>query len=94
MRNQFERQLSRYCKEVVKHWSVPTGRRHVDHARWTIARLSGLTWQQVIDRFPDLKRYSEPETQVKKLVRAFMAELDPLVSKQAEKPAGSGSSLM
>ncbi len=43
MRNQFERELSQYCREITRHWSLNKGRRHIDYARWTIARLSGLT---------------------------------------------------
>jgi hypothetical protein len=78
MRNQFERELSKYCGDMKKHWSLSKGG-HVKYARWTIARLSGLTWPQVIARFPGTERYTEPETQVKKRVREFLAELDPTV---------------
>lgn len=79
MRNQFERELSKYCKEIAKHWSLNKSG-HVNYARWTIARLSGLTWSEVIARFPELERYTEPETQVKKRVREFLSELDPTLS--------------
>jgi hypothetical protein len=84
MRNQFERELSRYCRNINKHWSLTKGG-HVRYARWTIARLSGLTWPQVIARFPELKKYSEPETQAKKRVREFLAELDPTLAKFADR---------
>ena len=75
MRNQLERELSRYRKGVVTHWGLNKGQ-HVNYARWTIARLSGLAWPEVVARFPELQKYTEGETQAKKRVREFAAEIE------------------
>jgi hypothetical protein len=75
MQNQFDRELSRYRKNVVTHWGLNKGL-HVNYARWTIARLSGLTWREVVARYCELQRYSDGETQAKKRVREFAAEIE------------------
>jgi hypothetical protein len=74
MRNRFERELSRYRKSIVTHWGLNKGS-YVNYTRWTIARLSGLTWGEVVARYPELQKYSEGETQAKKRVREFAGEL-------------------
>ena len=94
MRNQFERELSRYCKGIMSHWGLNKGR-HILYARWTVARLSGLTWRQVVARFPaELDRYTEPVTHAKKQVRDFLKEIDPTLADSLApldtKPAKTG----
>ena len=74
MRNQFERELSRYRKGMITHWGLHKGK-HVDYARWTIARLSGLTWRKVVARYPELQEYADGEAQAKKRVREFAGEI-------------------
>lgn len=74
MRNQFERELSRYRKGMFTHWGLNKGK-HVDYARWTIARLSGLTWRKVVARYPELQEYVDGEAQAKKRVREFAGEI-------------------
>jgi hypothetical protein len=74
MRNHFERELSRYHKNMMAQWGLRKGN-HRSYAQWTIARLSGLTWAQVVKRYPMLERYSDGEAQAKKRVREFSSEI-------------------
>jgi len=74
MRNQFEKELSRYRKSMLTHWGLNKGN-HVNYARWTIARLSGLKWREVVARYPRLQKYLDGEAQAKKRVHEFASEI-------------------
>ena len=74
MRNHFERELSRYRKKMIGQWSLSKGN-HRNYAQWTIARLSGLTWAQVVKRYSALGKYSDGIVQAKKRVREFSSEI-------------------
>jgi hypothetical protein len=74
MQNEFRRELSRYHKTVMAQWGI-SNQSTVEYARWTVVRLSGAPWSAVVGRFSSLQRYSEGETQAKKRVRQFAAEI-------------------
>jgi hypothetical protein len=74
MRNQFESQLSHYHRSMLTHWGLNKGN-HLSYARWTIARLSGLKWREVVARYPELQKYVDGEAQAKKRVREFTGEI-------------------
>jgi hypothetical protein len=87
MRSQFDAQLSEYRKVVMAQCGVEKGNYH-HYARWTVARLSGLTWPEIVERY-QLQRlpgkrlggYTDGETQCKKGVRAFAAEIGVTLAK-------------
>jgi hypothetical protein len=72
MRNQFERELSKYRKVIMTR-SISKGNAAA-YANWTVARMAGLSWPQIAKRY-GLGRYSEGETQAKKRVREFASEI-------------------
>ena len=73
MVNEFRRSLSAYRKAVMAEWGISKENAEM-YARWTIARLSGLSWPEIVKRY-SLRRYSEGETQAKKRVKEFSAEI-------------------
>jgi hypothetical protein len=69
-RREFENTLRELRKQFVAPWAVSHPNASA-HCRWTIARLSGLTWSQVVMRFPEIGRYSEAIPEAKRRVRMF-----------------------
>jgi hypothetical protein len=74
MLSQFKKELSRYRKSIMSHWGL-NKMKHVAYARWTIARVSGLSWRKIVARYPELQVYVDGEAQAKKRVREFALEI-------------------
>lgn len=66
-----------YLKENALRFQVPLAMSS-EHARWTVARLSDpkLSWSDLVDRFPALKRYNEGISEAKRRVRRFAKWID------------------
>jgi hypothetical protein len=76
MQKQFNRQLSAYVKSATRGMYSPVcDDSSMDIARWTAARLSGMSWGQISSRYKLDEKYTEGETQAKKRVREFAADI-------------------
>lgn len=68
MRKQFLRALTQYRRDVTAKWGFKESQ--IKHAQWTIARLSGRRWQEIVKR-SDLNGYAQPYAEVQKRVNEF-----------------------
>jgi hypothetical protein len=61
-----------YRKDIVTHHAVLKAT-HPEYARWTIARLSGMKYGDIADRFN--LWHAEPQKEAGKRVREFTFEI-------------------